>query len=162
MAGPRADLYSLGVVTYQLLSGRLPYEAASLAELALKQQRELPTPLVQLSPEVPVELAEAVGIAISIDPEDRPVDAAELGEMLRDGAKGISPYEDAPTRPVTAQTRALPRRGPDTSRRTAPTPRGAPASPSRARHRRHPRHRRTAAQRQHPASGARGPASGRI
>ncbi len=127
VAGPRADLYSLGVVTYQLLSGRLPYEAASLAELALKQQRELPTPLVQLSPEVPVELAEAVGIAISIDPEDRPVDAAELGEMLRDGAKGISPYEDAPTRPVTAQTRALPRRGPDSSRRAAPTPRGAPA-----------------------------------
>ena len=41
-AGPRADIYSLGVVTYQLLSGRLPYEATSLSELALKQQRESP------------------------------------------------------------------------------------------------------------------------
>ena len=41
-AGPRADIYSLGVVAYQLLSGRLPYEATSLSELALKQQRELP------------------------------------------------------------------------------------------------------------------------
>ena len=41
-AGPRADIYSLGVVAYQLLSGRLPYEAASLSELALKQQREAP------------------------------------------------------------------------------------------------------------------------
>src|SRR5246500_5939644 len=38
-AGPQADLYSLGVVTYQLISGRLPYEATSLSELALKQQR---------------------------------------------------------------------------------------------------------------------------
>ncbi len=43
-AGPRADIYSLAVVTYQLLSGRLPYEASSLSELALKQQRELPRP----------------------------------------------------------------------------------------------------------------------
>jgi serine/threonine protein kinase len=39
-AGPAADLYALGVVTYQFLSGRLPYEAQSLTELALKQQRE--------------------------------------------------------------------------------------------------------------------------
>ncbi len=39
-AGPAADLYALGVVTYQLLAGRLPYEAGSLTELALKQQRE--------------------------------------------------------------------------------------------------------------------------
>ncbi len=41
-AGPRADLYALGVVAYQLISGRLPYEATSLTELALKQQREEP------------------------------------------------------------------------------------------------------------------------
>src|SRR5207253_10507706 len=44
-AGPQADLYSLGVVAYQLLTGRLPYEATSLSELALKQQRESPVPL---------------------------------------------------------------------------------------------------------------------
>ena len=41
-AGPSADLYALGVVTYQLISGRLPYEATSLTELALKQQQEEP------------------------------------------------------------------------------------------------------------------------
>lgn len=131
VAGPRADLYSLGVVTYQLLSGRLPYEAASLAELALKQQRELPRPLLQLNPGVPAELAEAVAIAISIDPEDRPADAAELGELLRDGAKGISPFEDAPPRPVTAQTRALPRRGPEPPRRPEPIRRGGETAATR-------------------------------
>jgi serine/threonine protein kinase len=137
VAGPRADLYSLGVVIYQLLSGRLPYEARSLSELALKQQREAPTPLTQLNPEVPPELADAINVAISIDPAERPEDALELGELLREGAKGISPYEDAPTRPVTAQTRPLSRRQPPPAtaatrvvaqpRRNASTPRQVPA-----------------------------------
>ncbi|WP_249009545.1 protein kinase [Conexibacter sp. DBS9H8] len=136
VAGPRADLYSLGVVTYQLLSGRLPYEAGSLSELALKQQRELPTPLRQLNPEVPRELAQAIELAISIDPEERPGDAVELGELLRDGARGISPYEEAAPPPAaTARTRALtPRADPTAAtrivaapRRTAATPRQVPA-----------------------------------
>src|SRR3984957_11741984 len=62
-AGPQADLYSLGVVTYQLISGRLPYEANSLSELALKQQRESPMPLDELNDRVPHELAQGVATA---------------------------------------------------------------------------------------------------
>jgi serine/threonine-protein kinase len=126
-AGPRADLYSLGVVTYQLLSGRLPYEAGSLSELALKQQRESPIPLQHLNPMVPTELAEAVGIAIDIDPDGRPEDALELAELLRDGSKGISPFEhDAPTRMIGgsgAFTRILPNADlPTAATRVAPKP----------------------------------------
>jgi serine/threonine protein kinase len=90
-AGPRADLYSLGVVTYQLISGRLPYEAASLSELALKQQRESPIPLDELVPEVPHPLAQAVAMALAIDQHARPATAMELAETLRDGARGIAP-----------------------------------------------------------------------
>jgi hypothetical protein len=88
-AGPQADLYSLGVVTYQLIAGRLPYEASSLSELTLKQQREAPVPLDELVPEVPRELGDAVFRALAIDPAQRPSDAAELAELLSAGARGV-------------------------------------------------------------------------
>jgi len=105
-AGPRADLYSLGVVTYQLISGRLPYEASSLSELALKQQRESPIPLNQIVPEVSPALAQAVAVILSIDPRGRPENAIELGDLLSDGARGISPTRGARSSgPGTASTR---------------------------------------------------------
>src|ERR1700685_52588 len=90
-AGPRADLYALGVVTYQLISGRLPYEAASLTELALKQQQEEPPMLDTLVAAVRPELAEAVAIALALDPRDRYQTAREMGSAIDDGSRGISP-----------------------------------------------------------------------
>ncbi|HXC23811.1 MAG TPA: serine/threonine-protein kinase, partial [Solirubrobacteraceae bacterium] len=92
-AGPRADLYALGVVTYQLISGRLPYEAASLTELALKQQQEDPAMLDTLVAAVTPELAEAVAIALALDPRERYESAREMGRAISDGALGISPVE---------------------------------------------------------------------
>jgi eukaryotic-like serine/threonine-protein kinase len=96
-AGPAADLYALGVVAYQLMSGRLPYEAQSLTELALKQQRELPPRLDELNPEVTPQLAMAVDRALALDPRQRPASAAALRSMLADGARGIGPVEPDPT-----------------------------------------------------------------
>src|SRR5436309_2670337 len=66
-AGPPADQYALGVVTYQMLAGRLPYEATSLTELAFKQQREVPPPLHELNPELPVALGHAVARSMALD-----------------------------------------------------------------------------------------------
>jgi serine/threonine protein kinase len=88
-AGPRADLYALGVVTYQLLSGRLPYEAASLTELALKQQTDAPPRLDHIVPGVPPELAGAVERALALDPSDRFASAEEMRTALADGARGV-------------------------------------------------------------------------
>ncbi|HEX3802751.1 MAG TPA: protein kinase [Solirubrobacteraceae bacterium] len=134
-AGPQADLYSLGVVSYQLLSGRLPYEANSLSELALKQQRESPIPLQRLNPRVPPTLSEAVALSISVVPDERPHTATELSEMIADGANGISPWSDeAPTRHLglsQAATRVLPGRDYPTAETaiTAPSrPRQTPAA----------------------------------
>jgi len=92
-AGASADLYALGVVTYQLLSGRLPYEATSLTELALKQQQEEPPTLDTLVAAVGPELADAVAIALALDPRERYATAREMGRALTDGAHGIAPGE---------------------------------------------------------------------
>ena len=90
-AGPPADIYALGVVAYQLLSGRLPFEGASLTELAIKQQREPPPRLDTIVAAVPPELARAVEVAMRIDPRQRYPTAAEMGRAIEEGAKGVDP-----------------------------------------------------------------------
>ena len=123
--GPAADIYGLGVVTYQLLAGRLPYDAASLTELALMQQREQPARLDEVIGDVPPELAIAVQRALAIDPAQRYASAEEMRRALHDGARGIVPDGDEPTdatallggREPTAATRAAP---PARSRRLQP------------------------------------------
>jgi eukaryotic-like serine/threonine-protein kinase len=94
-AGPPADLYALGVVAYQLISGRLPYEATSLTELALKQQQEEPPMLDSLVAAASPELAEAVAIALALDPRDRYRNAREMGRAVSDAQRGIPPMEPA-------------------------------------------------------------------
>jgi serine/threonine protein kinase len=114
-AGPSSDLYALGVVTYQLISGRLPYEASSLTELALKQQQETPATLDTLVAAVCPELADAVAIALALDPRDRYQSAREMGRALSDGVNGISPAElRRPGAPETQATSLLARDRPAT------------------------------------------------
>ncbi|HEY2140491.1 MAG TPA: protein kinase [Solirubrobacteraceae bacterium] len=138
-AGPRADLYALGVVTYQLLSGRLPYEATSLTELALKQQREEPPTLDTLVAAVGPELADAVALALALDPRDRYQTAREMGRAISNGAHGIPPEEHpsgtrgAPATEATSVLAAGARRREDTgpATRAAVTPRRPRQGPPR-------------------------------
>jgi serine/threonine-protein kinase len=90
-AGPPADIYALGVVAYQLLSGRLPFEGKSLTELAIKQQNEQPEPLDKLVAGVSPELASAVAVALRIQPQLRYPTAVEMGRAIEEGARGIRP-----------------------------------------------------------------------
>jgi eukaryotic-like serine/threonine-protein kinase len=109
-AGPRADLYALGVVAYQLIAGRLPYEATSLTELALKQQQEEPPTLDTLVADVTPELADAVAIALALDPRDRYATARDMGNAIADAMRGIPPAEPATTArgaPATQATSLL-------------------------------------------------------
>jgi eukaryotic-like serine/threonine-protein kinase len=100
-AGPASDLYALGVVAYQLLAGRLPYEAASLTDLARQQDAGPPPALDRINPEVPRTLAAAIIRALEHEPEARYTDAREMEQALRDGVRGVAPA------PATAASRAL-------------------------------------------------------
>jgi serine/threonine-protein kinase len=121
-----SDVYSLGVVVYQFLTGRLPYEGNSLAELAIRRENERPLPPTSYEPDIPEALSQAVLKALENEPEDRYPDALELAVALRDGLDGVAPPPTAATRTLrddTAATRVAPRE-PRTP--TAPQPVPAP------------------------------------
>jgi len=120
-----ADVYSLGVVVYQMLAGRLPYETASLTELATRQQEGAPDPLHELNREVPPALSRAVSRALAPTREHRYATAAEFGEAIRDGARG---RDSAVTMLLETQATQVA----DDTARTTVLPAPAPAAPARA------------------------------
>lgn len=89
------DLYSLGAVLYELLTGRPPLEFGSLAEVAAKQREGLIVPVRDVEPSVPAPLEATVMRCLARDPRFRPQSAAELSHEL---ASSIDhPTETLPT-----------------------------------------------------------------
>jgi eukaryotic-like serine/threonine-protein kinase len=127
-ATPAADVYALGVVLYQMLTGRLPWEGSTLAELAIRRENEKPLPPTSYDPDVPETLSAAVLRSLESDVEDRYGSARELSRALRAGLAGRQPPdpEDVPTRamagaPPTAATRQM-RPEPETPVAPQPVP----------------------------------------
>lgn len=82
----RSDLWSLGVVAYEMLAGRLPFPGEHEHSVLHKVLTENPEPLGKLRPELPVWLADAVTQLLSKRPADRPGSARALLAMLREGS----------------------------------------------------------------------------
>ncbi len=133
-ATPASDVYALGVVIYQLLTGRLPWEGTTLAELAIRRENERPLAPSSYDSEVPETLSTAVLRSLEGDPAQRYTTARELAAALRTGLTGIEPplpdseaATRAMTRTPTEATRRLPAEEPPTPpARRAPPPRPAP------------------------------------
>ncbi|MEO7136937.1 MAG: protein kinase [Gemmatimonadales bacterium] len=133
----RSDLYSLGVVTYQMLTGALPFNAPSVAGILMKQITE-PAPDLRIKrPDTPEDLAQAVGRCLEKDPESRwatadalrralesrtAVGRRESGEAGKRGSQNTRPLDrlraDAPAKERVVRT------GPFSNQRSA-----SPASP---------------------------------
>jgi serine/threonine protein kinase len=137
-ATPASDVYALGVVIYQLLTGRLPWEGTTLAELAIRRENERPLPPSSYDPEVPETLSTAVLRSLEGDPGLRYTTARELANALRDGLAGAEPLppdSEAATRAIagapTTATRRMPLDEPPTPpARRAPAPRQARPRPA--------------------------------
>jgi serine/threonine protein kinase len=78
----RADIWSLGVILYECLSGTRPIEGQNLAEVIARLLNEVITPLDRLAPELPHELSALVQQMLSRDAKRRPQDLHELSKVL--------------------------------------------------------------------------------
>ncbi|HMV31212.1 MAG TPA: serine/threonine-protein kinase, partial [Gemmatimonadales bacterium] len=78
----RSDLYSLGILSYQMLTGELPFTAPTVAGILMKQITELPPPVAEKRPDCPEDLALAVTRCLEKDPENRWPSADALRRAL--------------------------------------------------------------------------------
>lgn len=90
-----SDIYSLGIVLFQMLGGHVPFTGTSPVAVAIKHALEEPPSLTQMNPSVPPEVEAVVMKTLAKEPEDRYNSAGELAEALRTAVYG----QDAPPTP---------------------------------------------------------------
>ena len=130
-----SDLYSAGVVLYEMLTGKVPFTGDSAIEIAMKHVNELPRPPSNLRAEIPPELDQIVLRALAKEPEDRYQTAEEFIEDLERVEAGLPISRATATAatallvaPVGDATEVLSAESP--TRVVAPPP-SAPATPRR-------------------------------
>ena len=100
----RSDLYSLGVVGYQMLCGQPPFVASNTPSMLVKHLSERPVPVDERWPDLPPDLSRAVMMCLEKDPADRFPNAAAFAVALSGGSM--------PTLATRASTSAAPREQP--------------------------------------------------
>jgi tRNA A-37 threonylcarbamoyl transferase component Bud32/tetratricopeptide (TPR) repeat protein len=102
----RSDLWSLGVILYEMLSGLKPFKGDYDSALIYSILNETPDPLKEVAPDVPADAAALIDALLAKDPNDRPGTAAEVMEVIATHASSVS-FVAAPS--GTRAKAALPR-----------------------------------------------------
>ncbi|PYU14282.1 MAG: hypothetical protein DMG29_10030 [Acidobacteria bacterium] len=100
---PRADIFSLGVILYEALSGRHPFLAGSFMATSDRTLHEVPPPLTRLNPKVPAELERIVAKMLAKNPDERYATAADLLVDLRAVQRAVAHPAALPTRDDSAR-----------------------------------------------------------
>jgi beta-lactam-binding protein with PASTA domain len=87
---PRSDLYSLGIVLYEMLTGNVPFTGDTPVEIAMKHLSQIPEPPSKLRPEVPHDLDAVVMRALSKEPDQRYGSTEEMDADLARVARGVA------------------------------------------------------------------------
>lgn len=95
-ATPRSDLYSLGIVLYEMLTGVVPYRADNPVAVCMKHVTEPLTPPRRLDPTIPEAVDALVVKMLAKDPADRPASASELLDDIETVRKGAPPTAPTP------------------------------------------------------------------
>jgi len=82
--GPRSDLYSLGIVFFELITGRKPFTAESTIDMFMKQVTEKPPRPSRLVTDLPPPVESLILHLLEKKPEDRPLDAVRVKQTIRD------------------------------------------------------------------------------
>ncbi len=90
----RSDLFSLGVVLYELVTGRRAFAGSSAATLALQITQQEPSPLAEIAPETPRGLQFIIGKLLAKRPERRFADGAQVADALRRELKVYDAVQD--------------------------------------------------------------------
>src|SRR3989475_1000238 len=84
----RSDIYALGIVGFEMFTGRLPFQGRNAQEMMIARLRDQPLPLRQLRPDLPANLDKALGRALQANPDARYSTALDFADALtatRDG-----------------------------------------------------------------------------
>jgi serine/threonine-protein kinase len=87
---PRSDLYSLGIVLYEMLTGKVPFTGDTPVEIAMKHLSQVPEPPSSIRPEIPHDLDAVVMRALAKDPDQRYGSAEEMDADLARVARGVA------------------------------------------------------------------------
>ena len=108
----RSDIYALGMMLYEVLTGKLPFETHNEFELMKMQTEQMPVPPRKLNPAIPEKVEEAIMQAVRKDPDERFQTAGEFRDMLFEAGLGtdavmhgatVSFRRTSPSRPPTSK-----------------------------------------------------------